>query len=153
MDVLEFQPSLPLVPVVLLLESPDEPLTTKIPPLTPEVVPSELLDDQPEDPLVPLDWEVPLVAPLDQLPPLETLEFTPLDTEEFVPFVVVTELELLTPLVWEVPCVTLWLPFTPLVTELLTDRDADCECDRLTLCDCVKLFDTPSVVESLTELE
>lgn len=98
-EVLEFQPSLPLVPVVLLLVSPEEPLTTKIPPLTPEVVPSELLDDQPEEPLVPLDCEVPLDAPVDQLPPLDTLEFTPLDTEEFVPLVVVTELELLTPLV------------------------------------------------------
>ena len=96
--VLELQPSLPLVPVVLLLVSPDEPLTTKIPPLIPEVVPSELLDDQPEEPLVPSVCVTPLLAPFDQLEPLDTLEFVPWDTDELTPSVVVTELELLTPL-------------------------------------------------------
>ena len=74
---LEFHPSLPLVPLVVLLESPDEPLMTKIPPLIPEVVPSVLLEDHPDEPLVPLVLVTPLLAPFDQLEPLETLEFVP----------------------------------------------------------------------------
>lgn len=79
--VLWLHPSDPLVPVVVLLESPDEPLMTKIPPLTPEVVPSVELLDQPEEPLVPSVVVVPEVVPLDQLEPVETLEFVPLLTE------------------------------------------------------------------------
>ena len=91
--LLEFQPSLPLVPFVVLLESPEEPLMTKIPPLVPEVVPSLLLEDQPEDPLVPLELEVPLLAPFDQLAPPEALELVPWVEEEFVPSVTVTEVD------------------------------------------------------------
>ena len=69
------------MPVVVLLESPEEPLITKIPPLIPEVVPSEELLDQPEEPLVPLDELVPEVVPFDQLEPFDTLEFVPLLVE------------------------------------------------------------------------
>lgn len=131
--LLEFQPSLPLVPFVVLLESPEEPLMTKIPPLIPEVVPSLLLEDHPEDPLVPLELEVPLLAPFDQLAPPEALELVPWVEEELVPSVTVTDVEWFTPVVWDVPCVTLWLPDTPLVVELVTDSEADSVCDWLTL--------------------
>ena len=79
--VLWLHPSEPLVPVVVLLESLEEPLITKIPPLTPEVVPSVELLDQPDEPLVPSVVVVPEVVPLDQLEPLDTLEFVPLLTE------------------------------------------------------------------------
>lgn len=95
--VLELQPSEPLVPAVVLLESLELPLITKIPPLMPDVEPSVELLDQPEEPLVPSVVVVPEVVPLDQLEPLDTPEFVPLLTELFVPSVTVREEELFTP--------------------------------------------------------
>ena len=117
------------MPVVVLLESPEDPLITKIPPLTPEVVPSVELLDQPEDPLVPSVVVVPVVALFDQLEPLDTLAFVPFVTEELVPSVVVTDEELFTPLLKDEPSVKLWLPDTPLVVELPTDSEVDWVCD------------------------
>lgn len=79
--VLWLHPSDPLVPVVVLLESLEEPLITNIPPLTPDVDPSVELLDQPVEPLVPSVVVVPEVVPLDQFEPLDTLELVPLLTE------------------------------------------------------------------------
>ena len=80
-DELWLHPSEPLIPVVVLLESPEDPLITKIPPLIPEVVPSEELLDQPDEPLVPFVVLVPDVVPFDQFEPFDTLEFVPLLAE------------------------------------------------------------------------